>query len=161
MYAQVPGRIDLPCLNAIREGSVTAAGLQKQGYFKAGLTGMKLGFVTWDDPLYKQAVQRGYVPALKRYGIHVTDFAYLHSPQTPQEVGQTSADAGSDVLRFKGEGIDHVMILDGPSGACGGACIMLEWMRQAQSQQTQRQHPDNPRQFPFFAHGQRPRCLMR
>jgi hypothetical protein len=130
-YQQFPDRIDIDGINSVREASVTASGLSKQGYFD---TGTKLGFVTWDDPAYRQAVRQGYVPALKRYGVSITQIAYLHSPQTAQEVGQTSADAGSAVLKFKSLGIDHVIILDGPSGDCLGACIMLEWMRQAQSQ---------------------------
>src|SRR5205823_7329810 len=112
-YKRYPYRIDTASLNSIREGSVTINGLHRDGYFND--KGAKYGFVTWDDPDYHAAYDHGYLPALRHYGITPVT-AFLHSPATPQEVGQTSADANSAILRFQSQGINHVMILDGPSG---------------------------------------------
>ncbi len=131
-FTKYPHRIDIGGFNNVRLGQVTVSELARYGYFDAGA---KIGIVTWDDPLYKAGVERGYEPALKKLGLKLgIPTAYLHSPASPQEIGQTSADVSAAVLRFKRELVSHVMILDGTSGACVGNCISLEWLQQSQAQ---------------------------
>jgi hypothetical protein len=131
-YQQYPTRIDIDSFNMVRVGSVTVDQLADNGYFTKGA---RIGLVTWDDPNYRQAIDRGYVAALKRHGLSTAiPTAYLSVPQAPQELSQTSADVSAAVLKFNTRGITHVMILDGPAGACGGTCITLEWVKQADSQ---------------------------
>ncbi len=131
-YRKYPHRIDINNLNSIRMGQVTVNGLNNQSYFSD--KDPKYGFVTWDDPDYRRTLKEGYLPSLGRVGAELTEVAYLHSPQSVEEIGQTSADVSNAVLRFKAAGIDHVIIQDGSSGACAGACIMLTWMRQSEAQ---------------------------
>ena len=132
-YTRYPHRIDISAMNMIRIGDVTLDGLAKFGYFGAD---DRIGIVTWNDPGYHEAVEKGYVPALRRYGRSLAlPPAYVRMPQTANEIGQTSADVGAAVLRFKTQDVTHVLILDGPAGACGGGCITLEWLQQSQAQQ--------------------------
>jgi hypothetical protein len=131
-YQTYPTRIDIDSFNMVRVGAVTVDQMAANGYFSKGA---RIGLVTWDDPNYRQAIDRGYVAALKRHGLSTAiPTAYLTVPQAPQELSQTSADVSAAVLRFNTRGITHVMILDGPAGACGGACVTLEWVKQANSQ---------------------------
>ena len=135
-FVKYPHRIDIGGFNNVRLGQVTVNELARHGYFDPGA---RIGIVTWDDPLYRTGVEQGYEPALKRLGLSLgIPTAYLHSPAAVQEIGQTSADVGSAVLRFKTADVTHVMILDGTSGACAGNCISLEWLQQAEAQ---RFHP--------------------
>jgi hypothetical protein len=117
----------------VRLGSVTIGGLEKQNYFGKGA---KIGIVAWDDPAFREAVQKGFVPALKQYGLALaTAPVYVHAPQNVQDLGSTSADVNSAVLRFSTLGIDHVLLLDGPIGVCAGGCLGFEFLNRARSQQ--------------------------
>ena len=131
-YKKYPHRIDITGLNIIRLSYRPIEGLFKQKYFEKGA---KIGLVTWDTPVYRSAVARGYVPALRSHGLKLgVDTAYIQPPQTLQEVGATSASVNSAVLRFKTANVTHVMILDGQAGVCGGSCIVLLWMKQSDAQ---------------------------
>ncbi len=131
-YTRYPHRVDISAMNMIRIGQVAVDGLARYGYFDPGA---KIGIVTWDDAAYKTAVADGFLAALKRIGRSFgLPPAYARQPQTAQEIGQTSADIGAAVLRFKRENVTHVLILDGPAGACGGGCLTLEWLQQSQGQ---------------------------
>jgi hypothetical protein len=131
-YQRYPQRIDIDSMEMVRMGDVTIDGLAKQGYFGER---PKIGLVTWDEPNYRQGIDQGYVPALQRRGLSLDiPTAYVRVPQSTPELGQTTADISGVVLRFRSRGIDHVMILDGPAGACGGGCLTLEFAQQANSQ---------------------------
>jgi hypothetical protein len=131
-YRQYPQRIDIDSMEMVRMGHVTVDGLAKQGYFGGR---PKIGLLTWDEPNYRQGIDQGYVSALKRHGLSPDiPTAYVRVPQSTPELGQTTADISGVVLRFRSRGIDHVMILDGPAGACGGGCLTLEFAQQANSQ---------------------------
>jgi hypothetical protein len=132
-YRQYPHKLDPDALNLVRMGQVTVDGLFSQGYFDKGA---KIGIITWDDPNFRGSLKRGYLPELEHHGLSLAiPPAYVHSPAQPQEIGQSSADVSAAVLRFQTNHIDHVLIVDGQSGACGGTCLTLEWMGQAKSQQ--------------------------
>lgn len=131
-YTRYPQRVDIDSMEMVRMGHVTVEGLDRHGYFGGR---PQVGLVTWDDPNYQAGIQRGYVDALKRIGITpAISTAYVRVPQTVGELGQTTADISAAVLRFRSRGIDHVLILDGPAGACGGGCITLEWTQAANAQ---------------------------
>ena len=126
-YQKYPHRVDIDGINMVRMGVVTVDGLRREGYFSSG---GKVGLVTWDDPAYHEALDQGYIPELQKAGATLASSpVYLRVPQTANELGQTSADASSAVLKFKSQGVDHVLLLDGPAGVCGGACVTLEFLR--------------------------------
>ena len=119
-------------MNLVRMGPVTVDGLDKQGYFDKGA---KIGMLTWDEPTYREALQKGFIPALSSQGLRLaTDPVYLTPPQTYQELATTSAQVNSAVLKFESAGVDHVMMLDGAAGVCGVGCIGFEFMQRAKAQ---------------------------
>jgi hypothetical protein len=131
-YKQYPHRIDIDSMQLVRIGSVTVDGLANHGYFDKR---SKIGLVTWDQPNYREALSQGYIATMRSHGQSTgTQPAYIRVPQSPQEIGQTSADLSSAVLRFHSQNIDHVMILDGPAGACAGDCLTIEWIEAAEAQ---------------------------
>jgi hypothetical protein len=131
-FQRYPNLYEVSGLDVVRAGEVTVAGLDRQRYFSKD---PKLGIVLWDDPKYVAALERGFVPALKSAGIELaTEPAQITPPQTLQDLGATSADINSAVLRFQSQGITHVMLLDGPAGLCGGGCMGTLFMRRAEQQ---------------------------
>jgi hypothetical protein len=79
-------------------------------------------------------MQQGYFPALADRGIEPAETAYIKVPQQVGALTDTSAAVQSAVTKFQSEGIDHVIVQDGPAGVFGGAGLTLEWMNQAKSQ---------------------------
>jgi hypothetical protein len=129
-YAKYPHLIDPDGINLDRVGQVTVGGLYKAHYF----TG-KLGLVTWDTPNYRSAMQKGYLATLS--SLHITPATppvYIPVPQNIQSISESSPAISSAVAKFKGLGIDHVIIQDGPAGVFGGAGLTFEFMNQAKSQ---------------------------
>ncbi len=132
-FDQYPYYFETSGLDLVRVGPVTVTGLARQGYFKGE---PKIGVVTWDDPTYRASLERGFIPALTSKGIELaTEPAYITSPQTAQDLGATSADINSAVLRFQTQGITHVLLVDGPSGLCSNACMGTLFLRRADSQE--------------------------
>lgn len=129
-YAKFPHLVDPLAIRLDRLASVTVNGLAKARYF----TG-KLGLVTWDHPDYRYAMTQGYFPALKRLGVVPSDTVYISPPQSPGALPDMAAAVASFVTKFRSQGIDHVIIQDGPAGFCVNGCQTLVWMNQAKSQQ--------------------------
>jgi hypothetical protein len=130
VHKQFPASIDVTGPTIDRAMTVTIDGLNRQRYFDKG----KLGIVTWDDPYYRWSIAHAAQPALARIGRRGVPVEYVPGPQQYSDMAATSAAVSSAVLRFRQQGIDHVVILDGVIGVCGGGCLVLEWMQQANSQ---------------------------
>jgi hypothetical protein len=137
-YAQFPHLVDPWDASMDRLSAVTATGLYRAKYF----TG-KLGIVTWDDPTYHLALEKGYVPTLRRYNVPIAQSAYVAVPQSFGAVGDSAAAVSSVVAKFKSLGIDHVIIQDGPAGVFGSAGLTFEWMNQAKSQRYYPRYGEN------------------
>ncbi len=101
-------------------------GLVKMGFFEKEA---KLGLLTFDDPSFVHATQQNLIPALRRRGLELTDWVRLHRPRSYGEYGQFSSEANNAAVRFKSEGITHVMTLD------IGANIAFFFMQAAEKQQ--------------------------
>ena len=128
-FQKYPHYVDPVSFRIDRLGPVTVNGLDSQKYF-AG----KLGLVTWDDPNYVFAMQHGYAPALAAKHIAYRDVAYIGVPQTLGAVSDMSAAVRSAIVKFQSEGIDHVIVQDGPAGVWAGTGLTFEWFNQAKSQ---------------------------
>src|SRR5205807_4135767 len=85
-YAKYPHLVDPWDASMDRLSAVTATGLYRAKYF-AG----KLGIVTWDDPIYRLALQNGYVATLAKYHIPIAQTAFVAVPQTVGSVGDSAA----------------------------------------------------------------------
>lgn len=128
-FRQYPHLIDSDGIALERLGAATANGLYRAHYF-AG----KLGLLTWDDPRYRATISAGYMPVLNSHGIKVWDTRYISVPQQAGAIADMSAAVSSAVTKFRAEGIDHVIIQDGPAGVWAGTGLTLEFMNQAKSQ---------------------------
>jgi len=137
-YAKYPHLVDPWDASMDRLSAVTATGLYRAKYF----TG-KLGIVTWDDPIYRFALENGYVATLRKYHVPIAQTAFVTPPQTLQSVGDAAAGASSAIAKFKSLGIDHVIIQDGPAGVFGSAGLTFEWMNQAKSQRYYPRYGEN------------------
>ena len=132
-----PAVINISSFNIDHSMAVTVNGLAKQGYFSKGA---KVGIVTWDDAYYRYGISNGANPALARLGLKNVPVEYVAVPQSYGDLGATSSSAGSAVLQFRTQGIDHVIVFDGPAGVASGAILWIEWSRQADSQQYYPRH---------------------
>jgi len=133
IYKKYPDRIDIESLNMVRAWKVTVDGAAQLGYFNAGA---KIGVVAWDGPDYKEAINDGLLPELRRHGLSLATQPYfIAEPQTFQDLGSASAAVNNAVLKFATLGIDHVFVMDGQAGLCGGSCLSIEWLKRAESQQ--------------------------
>ena len=145
-FTQYPHYVEITGLNMVRLGAVTIDGLARQGYFNRGA---KIGIVAWDDAAFHQAVDRGFIPALKRHGLNVaTQPIYIHSPQTVQDLAGATADVNNAVLKLSTRRVDHVMLLDGPVGVCGGGCLGFEFLNRAKAQHYQPRYGFNDNNLP-------------
>ena len=142
-FQRFPHFIDPYCMRLDRLGTVTTNGLAHAKYF-AGT----FGFVTWDDAKYKDAYQRGYVPAFRANHVTVKDTAFIGVPQQVGAIGDMTAAVSSAVTKFRSQGIDHVIIQDGPAGVFSGAGLTLEWMNQAKSQRYYPRYGQNAQNAP-------------
>lgn len=103
-----------------------ADNMKKMGLFDKGY---KLGIVTLDDPEYANPTRETLIPRLRRHGIKVSEVTYIRSPESSAETGETVAQIGSTAIRYKGEGITHVMFMD------AGAALASFFMQSAERQQ--------------------------
>src|SRR4051794_8101433 len=91
-------------------------GLYRQGYFSPLAKtdpAAKIGVVTVNDAEHNRALDRALIPALRSHGLKLTDVAPLDAAYTLQQAGNQSAEASNAVLRFRTEGIDHVIMFAG------------------------------------------------
>jgi len=144
-FKKYPHLIDPNGTRFDRLGQLTVVGMHKAGYFSG-----KLGLVTWDDPNYHEALKLGYIDTLAKYNLKATSVAYISVPQTIGALSDTTAQVSSAVAKFKGLGIDHVMILDGTAGVFSGDGLTFEFEQQAKSQNYYPRYGGNSNNSPGF-----------
>lgn len=107
------------------------AGLDESGYFEprtpAGET--RLGLLTYDNNTLRTTTERSLKPALATLGHEFVEEAYVRQPSSFSDVSDMSAEVQSAVLRFRSQGIEHVMIQD-----LGNAILTLLFLNSAESQ---------------------------
>lgn len=134
-FQRYPAFVEVSGMDVERQAAVTIDGLQQQGYFRGGApTGTKVGILTFDTAGFHRAVDRVAVPALARHGHGKPEVAYITPPQRAQEVGNSSSEVQSAILRFKSVGVTHVIILEGAAGIAGGGHLMFLFTNQAEPQ---------------------------
>lgn len=130
-FTRYPNYIEIATVRLDRVGTANVEGLARTGYFPKRPT---IGLITWDQPNYRRAIADGYRPALARLGFKPASVRYVTVPQSEAGLSDSSASVNSAVLEFRSEGVDHVMILDGPAGWFGGTGLTLLFLRSAGSQ---------------------------
>jgi hypothetical protein len=86
----------------------TVAGLSRAGWFTKDA---KIGVLGFDVPAYRRAFDKALVPALKAVG-HKADDQVWATYSDLQHYGDTLATIQAAVLRFRSNGITHVMFFD-------------------------------------------------
>jgi len=114
---------ELTSLNLDRMAVAEVAGVNAQGYFSGSwntTTGTpapvkaKVGVLTFDMPSFNHAVDQVLVPALAKLGYRpdAADIVRAPAPQSQADVGNAGAAVSSAVLKFRGDGVTHVFILE-------------------------------------------------
>lgn len=83
-------------------------GLDQQGYFRDSVVGV----ITFDSKPHMEAVKKVMLPALERVGHKAADTFYVQSPKGVSDYGSMSSSISSAVLRFRTNGVTHVIIFD-------------------------------------------------
>jgi hypothetical protein len=128
---QYPADFNLTGMTLDRAERYTIEGIQRQGYFPAGA---KVGLVTWDGSDFRYGAGLA-VSQLARMGFPNVPVEYIGEPQSYGDIGTSSSDVSSAILKFRSEGIDHVLLFDGTAGVFSGAGLTLLFMNAAGSQQ--------------------------
>ncbi len=150
IYQRNPHLVDVSGIRFERLGQTSVDGLGRIGFFKPEprWPSGKVGLISWDDPNFRYAYDKGYLPALKRQGIPLEETAWVAIPSDAGSIGEASAAISSAVLRFQSEGIDHVLIQDGPAGVFRGGALTLLFLQTAESQSYRPRYGFNANNFP-------------
>lgn len=125
-----PADFNLSGLTLDRAARYTIEGLDQQGYFARGA---KIGIVTWDGSDFQYAAGQA-VQQLAAMGIANVPVEYVSEPQSYGDISTSSSDVSSAILKFRSEGVDHVLLFDGTAGVFSGGGLTLLFMNAAGSQ---------------------------
>jgi hypothetical protein len=128
---QYPADFNLSGMTLDRAGRYTIEGLAREGYFAAGA---KVGIVTWDGSDFRYAATEA-VSQLAGLGFRGVPVEYVSEPQTYGDVATSSSDVSSAILKFRSQGINHVLLFDGTAGVFSGAGLTILFMNAAGSQE--------------------------
>lgn len=152
-YAALPNLVDPSAVRLERLGAATVRGISRDRYFTPTPkwpTG-KVGLITWQERSFEHGLEKGYLPALKALGHKASQTAYIAVPQNVGAVADASAAVSNAVLRFRSEGIDHVLIQDGPAGVFGLGGLTLLFLNNAKSQSYYPRYGFNANNVPGFS----------
>jgi hypothetical protein len=107
-YYYAPGQFE-----AVASARTYIDGLHAAGFFSAGA---RIGLLYWDLPAFKDAMNGGLLPALRRHGLDVTASRAIPAPQTTSDMGSTASGIEGAALRFQTDRVDHVLFLDSGGG---------------------------------------------
>jgi hypothetical protein len=90
----------------------------------------KTGVITWDDPNFVRANKGSFLTGLASagYSPDQNDIVYITPPQRTSDDGAAEAQVANAVLKFRSDGVDHVLIFDSSAG------LSLFFLESAQSQ---------------------------
>lgn len=124
-YTRFPDLVSTATFDLDRQADSMVTSWAAGGYFAD--KGAHYGFITFDYPSFHEAATR-ITSDLGQHGVH-PDTEFVPLPQTYGDYSSFVAAINTAALKFKGEGVDHVMILD----AAGN--IALFFTQRAQAQQ--------------------------
>jgi hypothetical protein len=122
-YQRFPYYFEIGSMNLDRIAAAEVPALQAQGYFapwdaaagKAAAVGKaKVGVITFDLPAFAHAIDQVMVPALTKagYAPDAADVVKVPPPQQNSDLGATSAAVSGAVLKFRSDGVEHVIPYD-------------------------------------------------
>jgi hypothetical protein len=123
-FSRFPRYSEPIAMNLSRVVTNYAEGLENLKYFSPTA---KVGFLTYDYAPFARATSQ-LRAALAKHGRRLDDVATVKYPEKQSDLSAEGADVSSAILRFRSDGITHVMFLD-PSGVS-----QLLFLNQAESQ---------------------------
>jgi hypothetical protein len=122
-FKRFPYYFEITSLNLDRIAAAEIAALSAQGYFTgswntaAGAPAPgkpKVGILAFDLPGFNHAVDQVMVPALARLGLRpdAGDIIRAPEPQRTSDVGADAAVVSNAVLKFRSDGVTHVLVLE-------------------------------------------------
>lgn len=77
-----------------------------------------VGVVAFDEPRFRSAVRQRLVPSLAGKGVTVSDdnLVFVQPPASSSDIGQAATQLQSAVLRFRQNGVGHVILVDTHGG---------------------------------------------
>ncbi len=124
VYSRLPLLFDSANLSAWRMASSYVKGLNDLQYFKGK---PKIGLLRFDSAPTKAATDKVLKPELAKLGLKVDDEVTVAVPNSTSGISETVTQAQSAVLRFKANGVTHVMTI------LPGAWVLF-FMQQASNQ---------------------------
>ncbi len=109
VFRRYPLHLELNAVSLSKQGALFGKPLADTGYFDKGA---KVGLLTFQQPNFERAVKGHLKPGLKSVGITLTDEVKLAYPQSTSDTGALAAAIGNAVLRFRQNGVTHVLITD-------------------------------------------------
>ncbi|HWH31506.1 MAG TPA: hypothetical protein VNU01_02415, partial [Egibacteraceae bacterium] len=91
-----------------RHWAASVDALAGAGFFK----GAKVGIVHFDAPHFRHLVKDVVVPGLARHGVKAPTEAAVSTIYQASDVSKVSAEANSIILRFRAEGVTHVLFVE-------------------------------------------------
>lgn len=129
-FRTFPRLLEINSLDLNAMSRLTPAGLNEMGFFKprTGELPTKNGLVTIDSPTFRRAVERDFIPAMRRIGQTVPEVRYIAPAQRQSDIAQAGAEIAAAVLRFQSQGVTRVMLLE------SSATLTLLFTRSAENQ---------------------------
>lgn len=109
VFRRYPLHLELNAVSLSKQGQLFGKPLADTGYYDKGA---KIGLLTFSQPNFQRAVDGHLKPALKRIGLSLTDEVELAYPQSTSDQGAMAAAISNAVLRFRQNGVTHVLITD-------------------------------------------------
>ena len=127
-FAQFPYYLEGGTLRMDRVAAAWPEALQRQGYFTGWSTAtgapgpqpVKVGIVSFGDPVTVRAVERQLKPALAAVGHPATDWVQVGYPTSAADNGRAISEIQAATLRFASDGITHVLPFDAQGAGVGG-----------------------------------------
>jgi hypothetical protein len=121
-FKRLPAYFEVISMGLDRTATAEVAALKAQGYFAGRDTATggssqlkaKVGVVTYEGAAWAHAVDQTLVPALRAAGYPVSqdDIIRVKPEQQTSDEASTGAATSSAVLKLRGDGVTHVIILD-------------------------------------------------
>jgi len=128
-YGQFPGFVEIASLDIDRMAAVWPSRLQTQGYFggwdyrtgnASAATPVKIGIISFDDAASTRAVTSYLEPSLKALGYKDFTYERVLFPKGEADNGTTISQIQNVVLKFRSEGVSHVLPVESQGAGVGG-----------------------------------------
>ncbi|HET6818256.1 MAG TPA: hypothetical protein VFH66_13605 [Mycobacteriales bacterium] len=121
-FRQYPYYFEAGTISQDRIDNALVPALQRQHYFNGwdtvngapGTAPTKVGVLGVDTPTWNRPLDHVLLPALKAagYPVAASDVVRIYNPGSQADDGKTLSDISSAVLKFRQDGVTHVILLD-------------------------------------------------